>query len=193
MCNDMKRVISILLMIVIILVNTTVVLADTGTSSKKISGKNEKVVIDVEGEYTSQPETIYSVEISWGNMEFQYEMNGSYNPSTHDYNSTSSDIWNIGDMGNIITVKNHSNTDISATLNYSKTLNTVIGTFKDTTTGGNVKNTLNAKTAIGTMYANVPNDSAYLQLNCNPEETFNTLDDNTLGTVTVEILGYNLL
>ena len=105
MCNDMKRVISILLMIVIILVNTTVVLADTGTSSKKISGKNEKVVIDVEGEYTSQPETIYSVEISWGNMEFQYEMYGTYNPSTHDYNSTSSDVWNIGAMDNRITVR----------------------------------------------------------------------------------------
>ena len=158
MCNDMKRVISIVLMIVIILVNTTVVLADTGTSSKKLSGKNEKAYIDVEGEYTSQTETIYSVEISWGSMEFQYELNGSYNPSTHDYNSTSSDIWNIGDKGNIITVKNHSNTDISATLNYSKTLNTVIGTFKDSTAGGNVKNTLKAKRAIGTRRAKRPND-----------------------------------
>ena len=49
MCIDMKRVISISLMIVIILVNATVVLADTGTSSKKTVGKNEKVVIDVEG------------------------------------------------------------------------------------------------------------------------------------------------
>lgn len=187
MCNDMKRVISISLMIVIILVNATVVLADTGTSSKKISGKNEKVVIDVEGEYTSQSETIYSVEISWGNMEFQYELNGSYNPSTHDYNSTSSDIWNIGAKGNIITVKNHSNIDISATLNYSKTLNTVTGTFKDSTAGGKVKNTLKAKTAIGTQRANPPSDSAYLQLNGNPGENYKNSNGIVLGEITVKI------
>lgn len=187
MNNTMKRVISILLMIVIILVNTTVVLADTGTSSKKISGKNEKVYIDVEGEYTSQPETLYSVEISWGNMEFQYELNGSYNPYTHDYNSTSSDTWNIGATDNRITVKNHSNTDITATLNYSKKLNNVTGIFRDATAGGKVKNTLKAKTAIGTKRANPPSDSAYLQLNGNPGEAYKNSNGIVLGEITVKI------
>lgn len=187
MYNAMKRVISILLTLVMILVNSIVALADTGTSSKQIREKNEKVVIDVEGEYTSQPETVYSVEISWGNMEFQYKMTGSYNPSTHDYNSTSSDVWNIGATGNRITVKNHSNTDITATLSYSKTLNTVTGIFKDATTGGQAKNTLNAGTAIGTKRANPPSDSAYLQLNGNPGENYKNSNGMVLGEITVRI------
>ena len=183
----MKRVISTLLMIVIILVNSIVVLADTGTSSKRISGRNDKVVIDVEGDYVSQEETLYSVEISWGNMEFQYELNGSYNPSTHEYNSSSSDVWNIGATDNRITVKNHSNTDIVAALNYSKRINNVTGVFRDATVGGKVKNTLKAKTAKGTKRANPPSDSAYLQLNGNPGQTYNNSTGIILGEITVNI------
>lgn len=73
---------------------------------------------------TYQPEgavaTVYSVDVSWGSMEFTYTdgaVSKKWNPSTHQYTeSVGEGSWSNQDGANKVTVTNRSNKALTATV-----------------------------------------------------------------------------
>lgn len=73
---------------------------------------------------TYQPEgeaaTVYSVDVSWGSMEFTYTagaVSKTWDPSTHQYNeSVGEGSWSNQDGANKVTVTNRSNKALTATV-----------------------------------------------------------------------------
>lgn len=89
--------------------------------------------IDVEGKYqdnTTTP-TVYSVDVTWGAMQFTYTESGAmtWNPADHTYSDSTSAGWTAN--GNTVTVTNHSNADVTASFSFDALADydTVIGSF----------------------------------------------------------------
>lgn len=76
----------------------------------------------VYGTYQSEGKaaTVYSVDVSWGSMEFTYTdgaVSKTWNPSTHQYMESSEDgNWSNQDGANKVTVTNRSNKALTATV-----------------------------------------------------------------------------
>ena len=126
----MKKTVSVLLALVLILTMSTTAFAatiDTAPGSQYID-VNAKYVDGV-----SVP-TRYSVDVTWGAMEFTYTVSGTktWDPETHTYTASTQSAWTAG--GNTITVTNHSNTDITASFAFSAltAYDTVTGSFSST-------------------------------------------------------------
>lgn len=103
--------------------------ADTKTVSEKNGSEN----IDVKAKYLSGAVTpeVYSVDVSWGKMEFTYSVSGTrkWNPATHTYTDDTTAGW--AEDGNEVTVVNHSNRQVNVGFNYQSDLSYsgVTGTF----------------------------------------------------------------
>ena len=89
--------------------------------------------IDVEGKYqdnTAVP-TVYSVDITWGAMQFTYTESGAmnWNPANHTYSDNTSTGWIAN--GNTVTVTNHSNAAVTTSFAFSALADysTVTGSF----------------------------------------------------------------
>ncbi len=129
-----------------------------------------------DGEITT--ETVYSVDVNWGSLEYTYNPNATktWNPDTLKYEiSNGTPSWTCESGANEIKVTNNSNTAISAKLAYQQTNNSVKGTFD------NAK--ISLKSAEGTSVNDAPSGTAVLSLSGNMAEN----DDATLGNVTVTI------
>lgn len=128
-------------------------------------------------EATSNGETVYSVDISWGSMAFTYQAGGDiWNPKTHQYDSTDSG-WIYDEGANQITIKNHSNIYLNCDLNFQSSLDSVTGELSDYS--------LYIDNAERTSPTSPPTGTATLTLN-------GTLSSNTgnatqIGTITVTI------
>ncbi len=90
-------------------------------SAETMSGKNDSKSIDVKARYVdgiTEPE-VYSVDITWGSMEFTYSAAGTHewNPGTHKYTDNTSASWTAD--GNDVTVVNHSNKDVKVNFAYA--------------------------------------------------------------------------
>lgn len=89
--------------------------------------------IDVKGKYldNSTTPTIYSVDVTWGAMEFTYTESGAmtWNPADHTYTDSTSAAWVAN--GNAVTVTNHSNAEVMASFAFNAldAYNTVTGSF----------------------------------------------------------------
>lgn len=89
--------------------------------------------IDVKGKYldNSTTPTIYSVDVTWGAMEFTYTESGTmtWNPADHTYTDSTSATWVAN--GNTVTVTNHSNAEVTASFAFNAltAYNTVTGSF----------------------------------------------------------------
>lgn len=122
---------------------------------------------------------VYSVNIEWGAMEFTYTAasTGKWNPDTHQYD-TNDASWSSGNT-NTVTITNHSNAAVTATLSYSPEagFEGISGTFD--------KATINLATAEGTSVENAPTETARLTLTSELAST--TADNTTIGTVTVTL------
>ena len=126
----MKKIVTILFALVLILTMSTNAFAATIESN---SGSQD---IDVHAKYVdgvSVP-TRYSVDVTWGAMEFTYTVSGTkvWDPETHTYTTSTQPTWTAS--GNTITVANHSNTDITASFAFSAltAYDTVTGSFSST-------------------------------------------------------------
>ena len=77
--------------------------------------------IDVQAKYENNVETadVYSVDITWGAMEFTHSVDGSrvWNADEHRYIVSETEAWSAS--GNTITVVNHSNVSIKAQFTYT--------------------------------------------------------------------------
>ena len=76
---------------------------------------------DVKGTYvpTENPQTVYSVDITWGGMDFTYYAagTGTWNPETHSYDVQTEAHWAEG--AGTITLTNHSNAAVTAEASYA--------------------------------------------------------------------------
>ena len=85
----------------------------------------ENQTVPVKGFYqpAEEPKTIYSIDISWGDMNFTYTEDdpGTWNPDTHEYDNQGGSGWSCKDGSNSITITNHSNAPLSCVLIYQAT------------------------------------------------------------------------
>ena len=101
--------------------------------------KLEKALEDGTYQEKLETETVYSVDISWGSMEFVYakEGTGVWNPETHSYDNVSGAGWQYpaggpgGLAGNEVQITNHSNTKIVCSLDFTteEAFPEIVGTF----------------------------------------------------------------
>ena len=80
--------------------------------------------IPVTGTYAGgeEPETVISVDIEWGSMDFVYVPVMEWNPVTHTYESAegSSGTWELAEgKNNHVRVTNHSNADIDVSFRFN--------------------------------------------------------------------------
>ena len=122
-----------------------------------------------------------SVDIVWDAMDFTYTApsQGTWNPATHAYEGATAGGWS--DNTPAITVKNHSNVAVNATLGFTADVAGVVGTFTEASGTAN-DSVLELATAEGTESANAPTATATFGISGAAIDA-----TQTLGTITVTI------
>ena len=122
-----------------------------------------------------------SVDISWDAMEFTYTegAKGEWLPGEHKYADNAAGSWSTDTA--TITVKNHSNVAVTATLAFAPSVEGVIGTFTETS-GTENDNVLALATAENTAVENAPTATAEFGIS-----GAGITQDTNLGTITVSI------
>lgn len=139
---------------------------------------------DVKATYyaNTKAETVYSVDIEWGNMEYTYTIDseGTWNPETHQFDGASGEgNWSCDTGANQVTVTNHSNAAVKANFSYvsEEGYDGITGTFD--------KNTQDLATAEGTEVLNAPKETSTLSLSGALKKNVTT--PTTIGTATVTL------
>ena len=153
------------------------------TESPSAGNGNGKYNIEISGTYTpgAAADEIISADIAWEAMDFTYTgaSQGTWNPATHAYEGATEGSWS--DNTPSITVTNHSNVAINATLDFTPAVDGVVGTFTEVS-GTENDNILELATAEGTAVADAPTASAKFGI------SGAAIDANkALGTITVTI------
>ena len=122
-----------------------------------------------------------SVDIVWDAMDFTYTApsQGTWNPATHAYDGYAEGSWS--DNTPAITVKNHSNVAVNATLGFTADVAGVVGTFTEASGTAN-DGVLELATAEGTEVENAPTATANFGISGAAIDA-----DKALGTITVAI------
>lgn len=122
----MKQALSLILVVLMLMAVSTVVFAAEPGESENI---------DVTGKYNSTVTegTVYSVDIVWEDMTFTYNETTEkvWNAADHSYTTTTTGVWDKTTAK--ITVTNHSNAAVTATLTYSAEANTGVNGSLNTT------------------------------------------------------------
>jgi len=141
--------------------------------------------VDITGNFlpTESKADVYSVDIVWGSMEFNYEVPAPvWDPVTHTYKSASeSGIWTCADGANKVAVHNRSNADVN------------VSVLAETTTSDITVNVMNysfllesaAKNASTTQSGEETANFAYIKLL--GKLTDREADQKEIGTITVVI------
>ena len=144
---------------------------------------NEDREITVNGSFVpgAAADEIISVDVAWEAMDFTYTgpSQGTWNPVTHTYEGATKGGWSNNTPA--ITVTNHSNVAVNATLGFTANVTGVVGTFTEAS-GTENDNILNLATAEGTEVANAPTATANFGISGAAIDA-----DKTLGTITVTI------
>ena len=177
----MKKFLSILLALVMALSLSVTAFAaeNNGTSGTDIT---------VNGTYspgTSTADETISVDIAWEAMNFTYTApsQGTWNPATHAYEGQTAGGWS--DNTRAITVTNHSNVAVNATLAFTAAVDGVVGAFTEASGTAN-DNILNLATAVGTTVENAPTATANFGISGAAIDA-----DKTLGIITVTVAKAN--
>lgn len=172
----MKKLLSAMVALAMTGVMCMPVFAETVTEN---GGESETTV---KGTYVASENTptVYSVDVSWGSMEFTYTdaYIGDWDPTTHKYINPVEAKWSCDTDANKVTVTNHSNVSITADLSYSQSTDykTVKGLFSE--------KQLTIPSAVGTAVSSAPNNSSKLNLS---GDLSKGAKDVVVGTVTVSI------
>ncbi len=174
----MKKMISVLLVLTLSLCMGITAFA------AEIEEDGGEARADVKGTYVSggTETTVYSVDVTWGSMEFTYTSYfiGNWNPETHQYDDSTDANWTCDADANKITVTNHSNTNVSATPSYTgsgASIGIVNPEFD--------KTHIFLTSAVGETLENAPTGSLFLTLSGQLNEDVDAL--TVIGSVTVTI------
>ena len=158
-------------------------LIPTLTENPSTGNGKGKYNIEISGTYTpgAVADEIISVDVAWEAMDFTYTgaSQGTWNPVTHAYEGAIDGGWS--DNTPAITVTNHSNVAVNATLGFTANVTGVVGTFTEAS-GTENDNVLELATAEGTEVANAPIATANFGISGAAIDA-----DKTLGTITVTI------
>ena len=158
-------------------------LIPTLTENPSTGNGKGKYNIEISGTYTpgAAADEIISVDIAWDAMDFTYTgaSQGTWNPVTHTYEGATEGGWSNNTPA--ITVTNHSNVAVNATLGFTANVTGVVGTFTEAS-GTENDNVLELATAEGTEVANAPTATANFGISGAAIDA-----DKTLGTITVTI------
>ena len=152
------------------------------TESPSAGNGKGKYNIEISGTYTpGTADEIISVDVAWEAMDFTYTgaSQGTWNPATHAYEGATEGSWS--DNTPSITVTNHSNVAINATLDFTPAVDGVVGTFTEASGTENDK-VLELATAVGTEVENAPTATANFGISGAAIDA-----DKNLGTITVTI------
>lgn len=100
------------------------------------AGGNETA--DVQAKYVSgiSSPIVYSVDVTWGAMEFTYTASGTktWDPSSHTYTDNTTGSWSAN--GNTVEVTNHSNAAVGVVFSYESlaAYSAITGSFDKTGT-----------------------------------------------------------
>jgi hypothetical protein len=151
-------------------------------------GENGSQNIDVHGTYDKgTTKTVYSVEVSWGSMEFTYSEGslGTWQPGDHTYSGAAGASWSCEADANKVTVVNHSNAAVTAQLSFDPQGSGVTGDFFDATTGGAV---ISGSQLVLPSAVDKPLNDATLSASAWLRITSGAISSNgTIGTVTVQL------
>ena len=158
-------------------------LIPTLTNSPSTGNGKGKYNIEIVGTYAAGQisDEIISVDVAWDAMDFTYTgaSQGTWNPVTHAYEGAIDGGWS--DNTPAITVTNHSNVAVNATLSFTANVTGVVGTFTEVS-GTENDNILELATAEGTAVADAPTASANFGISGAAIDA-----DKALGTITVTI------
>lgn len=132
----MRKLISLFLVLAMLLsFSVTAFAAETEDRTATANENSDyKASIDVNGKYISQLDSdqIISVIVAWQDMNFIYygSQEGTWNPATHTYDGEKTATWNKTTSD--ITVTNHSNLEVTATLAYTQSVTSVTGNLSAT-------------------------------------------------------------
>lgn len=158
-------------------------LIPTLTENPSTGNGKGKYNIEISGTYTpgAVADEIISADIAWDAMDFTYTgaSQGTWNPVTHTYEGATEGGWSNNTPA--ITVTNHSNVAVNATLGFTANVTGVVGTFTEAS-GTENDNVLELATAEGTEVANAPTATANFGISGAAIDA-----DKTLGTITVTI------
>ena len=125
----MKKLFSLLLAIMMI---ATIALPVFAEESVDANGGSANVNVNGVVQYTGSSETqTISVDVAWEDMTFTYVegVHFGWNPENHEYAGAYEGYWE-NDRADI-TVTNHSNTEVNATLSFESGVDTVGGAFTE--------------------------------------------------------------
>lgn len=115
----MKKLLTLLLAVAML---ATMAISASGADAALVD-KADNQEIDVNATYVpgDTAQTVYSVSIAWGSMEFTYTgaSDGTWNPETHAYDGATEAGWSCEDGANKISVTNHSNAAVLVVPSYS--------------------------------------------------------------------------
>ena len=158
-------------------------LIPTLTENPSTGNGKGKYNIEISGTYTpgAAADEIISADIAWDAMDFTYTApsQGTWNPANHTYEGATAGGWS--DNTPAITVTNHSNAAINATLGFTADVTGVVGTFTEASGTAN-DNVLELATAEGTEVANAPTATANFGISGAAIDA-----DQQLGTITIAI------
>ena len=170
----MKKILSLILALVMIMSLSVTAFAAEGSYEEKGTGNYE---IDISAAFQpgAASDEIISVDIAWGAMSFTYHgaAEGQWNPNTHAYDGGETAHWDA--EGNTITVTNHSNAAVKATFTYTASVTSVTGSFDHAT--------LELPTAVNTSKDAAPSGVTTLEL----AGTLTEAQAGKVGTVTIAI------
>ena len=181
-----KKLLCLILCTVIVSSLSITVWAETKT---ELSSSNKPV--QAYYDTTSETSEVYSVDLNWGDLIFKYTTSkGTWNPSSHIYENGTEGWRTETEGGDRITITNHSNVSINATVfastyyqNENGELPFAVNISKNNETPTAVTSVLLDSPAIGSV--NAPSQEFVVSVSGTPEVTM--IDKTTIGTVTITL------
>lgn len=179
----MKKIITSVLVVAMLLSTSITALATTIDTAEGTASK------DVTATYVDSADTpdVYDVIIAWDAMEFTYTITGTHvwDVETHAYVDYTSATWASSE--NTVTVTNHSNKSVTATLAYENAVSDEItGEFLYETSDADTTDGITLATAEGIAYEDADAFVATLLLDGMLSDT-QTEDFQLIGYVTVTL------
>lgn len=179
-----KKALTLCVATILGLSSGTVAMAETRTLARGTDSHAVYGTYQPEGEV----KTVYSVDVSWGSMEFTYTggaVSKTWNPSTHQYTeSVGGGSWSNQDGANKVTVTNRSNKALTATVEAA-----ISDSYKEgiTVQVGNASLSLeDASSGATTAVAGHPS-TASTTISLSGALTDKNANKATIGSVTVSI------